>query len=97
MAAMFTMMNNARLNVGLQGVVDRRAGDAAGGRLCAGARAGQPRGPAGADRRASRRAADAAADEGADAGRAGAGLLLRSARPTGRRAATRRRGRARTC
>ena len=40
MRAMFTMMNNARLNVGLQGVGHRRAGDAARGRLCARAQAG---------------------------------------------------------
>ncbi len=32
---MFTMMNNARLNVGLQGVSIAERGDAAGGRLCA--------------------------------------------------------------
>ena len=59
LACMFTMMNNARLAVGLQGVGDRRAGDAAGARLCARA----PPGPRGGrakrhepDHRASRRA-----------------------------------------
>jgi alkylation response protein AidB-like acyl-CoA dehydrogenase len=34
MRAMFTMMNNARLNVGLQGVQIGRTRDAEGGRLC---------------------------------------------------------------
>ena len=54
---MFTMMNRARLAVGLQGVGDRRARDAAGARLCARAQAGPRRREAtGADHRASRRA-----------------------------------------
>ena len=61
MRAMFTMMNNARLNVGLQGVsIGERATQAA----LAYARErvqGSARGAAGADRRASRRPADAAA------------------------------------
>ena len=43
MACMFTMMNRARLAVGLQGVGDRRARHAAGARLCARAQAGRRR------------------------------------------------------
>ena len=40
LACMFTMMNNARLNVGLQGVALARPRDAGGARLCARAQAG---------------------------------------------------------
>ena len=43
MACMFTMMNQARLAVGLQGVAHRRARDAAGAGLCARAQAGPRR------------------------------------------------------
>ncbi len=91
LACMFTMMNNARLAVGLQGVGIGRARDAAGARLCARAPAG-PRGRRGRrghepDRRASRRAAHADDHEGADRGGArhllhdGRGDRPRAARP----------------
>ena len=88
MRAMFTMMNNARLNVGLQGVgiaerATQRAVDYALERV-QGQRDRQPA----VDRRASRRAADAAADARADDGRAGADLLCVRARSTGRGRAT---------
>ena len=43
MRYMFTMMNNARLSVGLEGLARRRAGLPAGGRLRQGARAGPGR------------------------------------------------------
>ena len=78
---MFTMMNNARLNVGLQGVglaeratqravayaLDRKQGQRNGIRD---------------DRRPSRRAAHAGADAGADDGCARARPITRSGRPT---------------
>ena len=79
MRAMFTMMNNARLNVGLAGRRDRRTRHPARGRLCARSQAiGQ------GDRRASRRAADAASDAEPDDGEPRLGLLrLRPDRPRG--------------
>ena len=90
LACMFTMMNNARLGVGLQGVgVAERAYQQA-LRLRAGAPAGHGAGRFGGrhepDRRASRRPADAADHAGADAG--GARDLLpdrRGDRPGGPR------------
>ena len=68
LACMFTMMNNARLAVGLQGVAHRGARDAAGARLCAASASRAARGANGssADHRASRRAAHAADHAGAD-------------------------------
>ena len=48
MASMFTMMNRARLAVGLQGVGDRRTRHPAGARLCARPQAGRGAGPAAA-------------------------------------------------
>ena len=97
MAAMFTMMNNARLNVGLQGVsIAERATQQA----VAYARErvqGSREGAAGADHRISGRAADAAPDEGADPGRARARLLLRRPDRPRRASATRRPGRAPIC
>ena len=66
LAAMFVMMNSARLAVGMQGVGDRRARAAARARLCArpapGTRAERRRRDE-PDRRTSRRAAHAADDE----------------------------------
>ena len=97
-AAMFTMMNNARLNVGLQGVSIAERATQAGGRLCAGAGPGRrARDGRAADHRASRRAPDAAADEGADPGGAGADLLYGGPGSTGRASATRPRRRGPTC
>ena len=92
MRAMFTMMNNARLNVGLQGVADRRARDAARrSPMRASASRARATARAGRDRRASRRAPHAAADEGADPGGARARLLRRGqpdrAQPRRRRGA----------
>ena len=97
---MFTMMNNARINVGSQGVqiaerATQRAVAYARERVQS-ARAGSRRQDAGRDRRASRRAPHAAADARADRRRAGAALLhLRAGRPRRarrcRRAGARRR------
>jgi acyl-CoA dehydrogenase len=81
LACMFTMMNNARLAVGMQGVAIAEAAYAEGDRLCQGAHAGQG---AGLDRRrhepdhrTSRCRPHAADDEGADAGRPRHRLYLR--------------------
>ena len=97
MAAMFTMMNNARLNVGLQGVsIAERATQQAvayARERVQGSREGRPaRIIEFPDVRRM-----LLQDEGADPGRAGAHLLFAPARPTGPASATRRRGRAPTC
>ena len=81
LACMFTMMNNARLAVGMQGVAVAEAAYQQALRLCQRAPAGQAAGYAGdghgADRPPSRRAAQPAHHEGADAGGARHRLLLR--------------------
>ena len=93
MAAMFTMMNNARAAGRARGPGDRRARLSGGSRLRARARPGAApewrRGAPGADRRAPRRAPHADDDEDPDRGDAGARLH-------GRRRARSRRARARS-
>ncbi len=106
MECMFTMMNNARLQVGSPRPRHRRARLSACARLCADAGAGQAghRDRAGrlSDRASSRRAADAAVDAGANRGDARDGVLRRRddrPRPPFRRRRDARRGsrRAPTC
>ena len=78
MRYMFTMMNNARLGVGVEGLGAGRAGLPAGRRVRPGAPAGPGAGRARrrevADHRAPRRAPHAAHHAGAHRGHAGAGL-----------------------
>ena len=96
MRAMFTMMNAARLGVGIQGSRWRRRrivarGDAArAARRDAPRRRGAARPRGGPDHRPSRRAPDAAAHPVAGRGRPGAGAVGRLPRSTGPRRATRR-------
>ena len=97
MAAMFTMMNNARLNVGLQGVsIAERAMQQAvayARERVQGSREGRPaRIVEFPDVRRM-----LLQDEGADPGARARSLIIAPGRPTARASATRRRGRARTC
>ena len=94
MACMFTMMNQARLAVGLQGVAHRRARDPAGACLCARAQAGprrRQRRRREPDHRASRRQAHAAHHARAHPRRA-RDLLRHRGRARPRPARHRRRG-----
>ena len=83
MRCMFTMMNNARLAVGLEGLASPSAPTSRPSPTPASACQGRRDGEAGADHRASRRAPDAAHDEGPDRGHARPGLLDRRPRSTG--------------